>query len=172
MDKWLIEALHSSHQHAGFCCGQAPLDKFLHALVKQYDKRNLGRTFAAVHPGDKRVWGYYTLAAGAVPFQNLLSSIAKSLPRHPVPVILLARLAVTQEVQGQGLGKLLLIDALQRCLDLAEDLGIFAVEVDALYTQAKDFYLKFGFTSLLDNHLHLYLPLATIEAAFKKKAKS
>ncbi len=64
------------------------------------------------------------------------------------------------------------MDALQRCLDVAKGLGIFAIEVDALDTQARDFYLKFGFTSLLDNPLHLFMPLATIEVALETKGTS
>src|SRR5262249_52576235 len=152
-----------------FCCGKATLDHFLHALVSQYEKRNLGRTYVAVRTGSAQVCGYYTLASGAVSFQNLPAKAAKKLPKHPVPVALLARLAVDQSVQGLGLGRLLLSDALKRCLTLSQQIGIHAIEVDALDQQAKEFYEKFGFVPLLDNAMHLYLPLATIEAAFRGK---
>jgi GNAT superfamily N-acetyltransferase len=80
-------------------------------------------------------------------------------------VILLARLAVARGAQGQGLGRALLVDALKRCRELAEKLGVHAVEVDAIDQQAGKFYQKYGFTSLLDNPLHLYLPIATIRKA-------
>lgn len=165
--EWLIERLDRSHIRAEFRCGKTPLDHFLHALVSQYEKRKLGRTYVAVRPAEKRVLGYYTLASGAVSFQNLPRPAARKLPQHPVPVALLARLAVDQAVQGTGLGKLLLLDALRRCLDLSSQLGIHAVEVDALDEQAKIFYEKFGFVALQDSELHLYLPLATIEQAFR-----
>ena len=83
-------------------------------------------------------------------------------------MILLARLAVDQSVQGQGWGEGLLIDALQRGVGLADQLGIHAVEVDAIDQQAKAFYEKFGFVPLLDNELHLFLPIATIRAIIQR----
>jgi GNAT superfamily N-acetyltransferase len=120
----------------------------------------------ALRPGEKRILGYYTLASGAIAFQNLPAGAAKKLPRHPVPVILLARLAVDRSAQGCGLGRILLADALKRSLGLADRLGIYAVEVDAIDTAAKSFYERFGFVPLLDNAFHLYLPPATIKPAF------
>ncbi len=74
----------------------------------------------------------------------------------------LGRLAVDLETKGQGLGKALLADALQRISGIAERLGIYAVEVYALNDEAKTFYLKFGFQPLLDDSLHLYLPMKTL----------
>jgi GNAT superfamily N-acetyltransferase len=163
MGEWQIEPLDRSHQRGDFCCGKAPLDDFLRSLVSQYDKRKLGRTYVAVLPSDKKVSGYYTLASGSIPFQNLPPPIAKKLPKHPVPVALLGRLAVDRAVQGRHLGEELLIDALRRCLELSDQLGIFAVEVMAIDPEAKHFYLRYGFVPLLDNDLHLFLPMKTIE---------
>jgi GNAT superfamily N-acetyltransferase len=163
MAEWQIEPLDRSHQRGEFCCGKAPLDEFLRSLVSQYEKRRLGRTYVAVVPGEKRVYGYYTLASGSVPFQTLPSPTAKKIPRHPFPVALLGRLAVDQTAQGRGLGEELLMDALRRCLDLSTKLGIFAVEVMAIDAEAKRFYLKYGFVPLLDSDLHLYLPMKTIQ---------
>jgi len=166
MAEWLVERLDRSHVRDEFHSGKEPLDHFLHALVSQYEKRKLGRTYVAVLPGEKRVCGYYTLASGAVSFQHLPAKAAKKLPRHPVPVTLLGRLAVDQSVQGKGLGRFLLTDALKRCLDLSGRLGIHAVEVHAIDQGARAFYEKFGFVALQDSELHLYLPPATIEGAF------
>jgi predicted GNAT family N-acyltransferase len=87
---------------------------------------------------------------------------AKRLPTHPVPVILLGRLAVDQKARGQGLGKALLRDALRRSLELSDQLGLFAVEVLAIDAEAKGFYTKYGFVPLADNDLHLFLPIKTI----------
>jgi GNAT superfamily N-acetyltransferase len=164
MAEWEIERLTRSHERAAFTCGKPALDDFLRSLVTQYEKRNLGRTYVAVRAGDPRVLGYYTLASGAVPFQDLPAPAARKLPKHPVPVILLARLAVDQGVQGQGLGEALLFDALRRCLEISEGLGSHAVEVDAIDDAAKAFYRKYGFVSLQDSERHLYLPVATIRA--------
>jgi ribosomal protein S18 acetylase RimI-like enzyme len=163
MDAWRIEPLTSAHQRGEFCCGKAPLDEFLRSLASQYEKRKLGRTYAAVLPDDPKVYGYYTLASGAVPVQHLPAKAAKKLPKHPVPVAHLGRLAVDQSAQGRKLGEELLLDALRRCLQLSQALGLFAVEVVALDEQAKGFYLKYGFEPLADDALHLYLPMKTIE---------
>jgi len=166
MDKWIVEPLGRAHKRSGFCCGQPALDNFLRSLVSQYEKRRLARTYVATRQGEQQVMGYYTLASGSVSFENLPATAARKLPRHPVPVVLLARLAVDQAVQGKGLGGLLLDNALKRCRALAGKLGIHAVEVDAIDQKSKAFYEKFGFVALLDNALHLYLPIRTIEDAF------
>jgi predicted N-acetyltransferase YhbS len=78
------------------------------------------------------VAGYYTLASGSIAFQNLPTVTARKLLRHPVPSVILARLAVDCAAQGQGLGETLLIDAFRRTLDLSETLGVHAIEVDAI----------------------------------------
>lgn len=169
MDDWSVERLDGSHRRDDFCCGEESLDTFVRLLVSQYERRKFGRTFVAVRPGEKRVYGYYTLASGSVSFQHLPAQVAKKLPKHPVPVVLLARLAVDQAVQGLGLGKLLLLDAQRRCLDLSGELGIFAVEVRAIDEEARRFYQKYGFVSLQDDERHLYLPIKTIEDAFTER---
>ncbi len=167
-DDWPVERLDSSHQRDGFC-GKESLGNFMRLLVGQYERRKLGRTLVAVRSGERRVYGYYTLASGSVVFQDLPAKVAKRLPRHPVPVVLLARLAIDQTVQGLGLGKLLLMDALRRCLNLSGELGIDAVEVQAIDEEAKRFYEKFGFVSLQRDGLHLYLPIKTIEDGFAER---
>lgn len=161
--EWRIERLKSTHERGEFSCGKPLLDDFLRLRVSQYEKRRLGRTYVTVFPGQAKVAGYYTLAAGAIPFANLPSDAAKRLPKHPVPVILLARLAVDQKARGQGLGKVLLHDALRRSLEMSEQLGLYAIEVLAIDAEAKGFYSKYGFVPLADNDLHLFLPIKTVE---------
>lgn len=163
MADWTVEPFGKDHDRSAFACGKPSLDDFLRARVSQYEKRRLGKTFVAVPAGEKRVIGYYTLSAGAVSFEHLPADAARKLPKHPVPVVLLARLAVDASAQGKGLGEGLLLDALQRALDLSAGLGVHAVEVDALDESAAAFYRKYGFTPLLDDPLHLYLPIATVE---------
>lgn len=165
MSEWRIERFSRSHDRSAFSCGKPPLDDFIRRFVTQYEKRNLGRTFVAVREGESRIGGYYTLASSSVTFEHLPEESARTLPKHPVPVVLIARLAVDASMQGQKLGEKLLIDALSRCLDLAEQLGVHAVEVDAIDDQARSFYLKYGFVSLKDDPRHLFLPVATIRDA-------
>jgi GNAT superfamily N-acetyltransferase len=163
MADWQIERLDESHAREEFCCGKPPLDDFLRHYAGQYERRGVGRTYVAVRAGDKRVFGFYTLCAGAVRIEHLPKKAAKKLPKHPVPVIHLGRLAVDQAVRGQRLGSYLLMHALKRCLELSGPLGVHAVEVVAIDPEAKEFYLRFGFAPLADSELHLYYPIKTIE---------
>ena len=166
MAEWVIESFARRHDRAAFSCGKPTLDDFLRTRISQYEKRRIGKTYVAVPEGEDRVLGYYTLAAGSVAFQHLPDNVVSKLPRHPVPVVLLARLAVDQSGHGRGLGEGLLIDALKRSLDLSTRLGNHAVEVGALDESASALYRRYGFVALLDNPLHLYLPIATIDSAF------
>ena len=100
MCEWRIERLDRGHVRAGFDSGKASLNEFLHSLVTQYERRNLGRTYVAVKEADQRVLGYYTLASGAIDVGGLPAKVARKLPRHPVPVVLIARLAVDRRRRG------------------------------------------------------------------------
>jgi GNAT superfamily N-acetyltransferase len=166
MAEWVIERLTSAHDRAAFSCGKAPLDTFLTALVSQYEKRRLGRTFVATEPGQARVAGYYTLAAGAFDLSCLPQKDRKKLPKHPVPTVHLGRLAVDRAFRGQRLGETLLFHALRKALTVSETLGAFAVDVWAMDDEARAFYEKYGFVPLEDNPFHLYLPMKTVEAMF------
>jgi GNAT superfamily N-acetyltransferase len=166
MAEWLIERLRPEHDKAGFSCGKPALDAFLHTLVGQYEKRRLGRTFVALEPGQARIAGYYTLAAGSFDLHCLPESVRKKLPKHPLPTIHLGRLAVDRQHHGKRLGETLLFHALHAALDLSETLGIHAIDVWAIDEEAAKFYRKYGFMPLQDDPLHLYLPIKTVEGMF------
>jgi GNAT superfamily N-acetyltransferase len=162
MPAWQIERLSRTHDRTGFDCGVAALDEWLKKLVSQYEKRDLARAYVAVNPGNPQVLGYYALSNHRVSYEALPPEQAKGLPHIDIPVVLLGKLAVDQTAKGQGLGAFLLIDALRRSLYLADQIGVRAVEVDAIDDAAKAFYLKFGFVPLLDDQRHLFLPMQTI----------
>ena len=103
--------------------------------------------------------GYYTLSAAEVDGQRLTEAERKTLPRYPVPCFRMGRLACRSDRQGQGLGKLLLGCAVDRCLKARQQVAAYALIVDAKDDAAKDFYVQFGFKTLLDAKLTLYLPL-------------
>jgi GNAT superfamily N-acetyltransferase len=128
----------------------------------QFERRDLARTYVAVRQGQARVGGYYALSNHRVRYDALPAEQFKGLPRMDVPVVLLGRLAVDRSTQGQGLGTFLLIDALRRALQVSEQVGIRAVEVDAIDEVARNFYVKFGFVQLLDDQRHLYLSMHII----------
>ena len=160
---WVIERLTDAHDRSSFSCGKPPLDEFLKKLAGQYDRRDFARTYVAVVPPAPAVQGYYTLSGGALDLSELPEAVRKKLPRHPVPVACLGRLAVTQAAQGQNLGKALLLDALRRCSQASAEVALHAVEVEAIDEDAKRFYLKYGFLPLADDPLHLYLSMKAIQ---------
>lgn len=157
----LIEPLSAAHDREAFDCGVESLNLYLKRYARQNARNNYGVTYVAVDtPGTMQIAGYYTLANSAVACAVLPE---KHLPPYPIPATLLGRLAVDQSRQGQGLGRDLLIDALQRALRLSASSGSYAVEVAALDETARAFYLRFGFQPLIDDPLHLYLPMKTLQ---------
>jgi len=156
--RYTIEQLTAARDRASFDCAEPSLNDFLKRFARQNDEKGLGRTYVAVLPPEPRIYGYYTIASVAIRFDTL----SEKLPRYPIPAVHLGRLAIDLTAQGQGLGKALLIDALKRILAVAEQLGVYAVEVYALNDSARTFYLKFGFMPLLDDAMHLYLSIKTI----------
>lgn len=159
---WIIEELSADHDRSTFSCGQESLDEFLRRFAGQNQKTGVSKTYVAVRSGDKRVYGYYSISAGAVHFADLPEDLRKRLPRYPVPVAHLGRLAVDSAAQGQRLGEFLLLDALARIALAADSIGIHAVEVVAIDDNAKRFYLKYGFNALLDDPHHLYVAIKTL----------
>lgn len=156
--KYFIEPLGTQHNRDDFDSEEQSLNDFLNLYARQNDSKGLGKTYVAVLPDELRVLGYYTISSSSLAFDNL----PEKMPRYPVPVVHLGRLAVDKTAKGEGLGAFLLLDAFRRALKVADQLGIFAVEVRALSEQAKNFYLKFGFVELNDNHFHLYLTIKKI----------
>ena len=159
---WMIRRLEKSHDRTTFECGQPLLDEWLKDRASQFDRRDLSRTFVATRPELVAVLGYYSISTHRVVYGVLPTAEAKGLPRLAVPVLLIGKLAVDRRVQGQGLGALLLVDALRRALQISEQVGIRAVEVDAIDDAARKFYMKFGFRSLLDDPRHLFLTISEI----------
>jgi predicted GNAT family N-acyltransferase len=163
MAEWEIQPLNRSHDRTTFASGNDSLDDWLKNRAGQWDRKQLSRCYVAVRSAEARVLGYYAISSHHVSYESLPADQAKGLPRIDIPVVLLGRLAVDHSVRGQGLGRLLLVDALRRAEYAAELLGIRAVEVDASDPIARQFYLKYGFASLTDDLDHLFLPMSTIQ---------
>ena len=171
MDEWQITPLTHEHDRSQFGCGHPTLDRFLKDFARQNQDRDVNRTFVLVQKHDARVYGYYTLAAGQIERTSLPPKLSKKLPRYPVPVAVLGRLAVEATLKGQKLGRMLLWDALNRCLAASDvapgGLGIFAVFVEAIDGPAIEFYRHFGFEPLVDSTDKLFLPLSVIRKSRK-----
>ena len=164
MPGWTIQRFSRSHDREAFDCGNDVLNDWLHKRVSQYEKRDLSRAYVAVREGELRVCGYYAIATHRVRYEALSTEQAKGLPTIDVPVVLLGRLAVDRTAHGQGLGSLLLIDALRRAELISTQVGVRAIEVDAIDDAARRFYTKFGFKSLLDDRNHLFLSIKAVRA--------
>lgn len=158
----IIERLSKRHDRSKFSCGESALDAYLKKYAGQNERLNVARHYVAVRAESPVVLGYYSLSAGSVEWEVLPDQAGRKLPKYPVPVAHLGRLAVDRTVQGQRLGEFLLIDALSRVVRLTEQIGIQAVEVVAATASAKRFYEKYGFVSLLDDPQHIYVAVATL----------
>lgn len=164
---WEVVRIQRCHARSDFSCGVEPLDTFLRKYARQNDALGIGRTYVATRPGDLRVLGFFTIRSGEIAFSTFPVAVRRRLPRYPVPVVHLGRLAVDREAQGRGLGEHLLVEALARAVRVSETLAVFAVEVTAKDETARRFYRKYGFRSLLDDELHLYLSIGAARRAFE-----
>jgi ribosomal protein S18 acetylase RimI-like enzyme len=160
----VIEPLNPTHDRTGFQCGIEALDRYLKKQAKQDIKRRISRVFVARKPDNpKTVIGYYTLSTLSIELNQLPEKLARKLPRHPVPAALIGRLAVSNAAQGQGVGKMLLADAIKRTLAVSDQIAIYAMVVDAINDNARGFYEQFGFTRLSDDSPRLFLPLKSFD---------
>jgi ribosomal protein S18 acetylase RimI-like enzyme len=156
---YIIEPLTTNHNREAFDCGEESLNIFLKRYARQNAEKGFGRTFVAVKENEPTIYGYYTISSNSFGYEI----VPENLPRYPVPVVHLGRLAVDKSAQGQRLGRSLLAHALERSVVIAEQLGIYAVEVYALNQQAQKFYLDFGLTALKDDKFHLYITIKKIK---------
>lgn len=156
-----IEPLKQDHERQLFFCGIPELDIYIRQQAGQDSRRNLAAVFVLT-PDGTTVAGYYTLSAHSLIANELPFELGKKLPRFPIPVTLLGRMAVSQAFQGQRLGESLLMDALERAWASSSEVASWAVVVDAK-AGARGFYLKYRFQPLPKSRDRLILPMRTIE---------
>jgi GNAT superfamily N-acetyltransferase len=159
-EKPRIEKLRADHQTDVFDCGNEALNSYLTRFAWQNQRADSSQTYLALM--GERVVGYYTLTVGEVSYGDAPERLAKGLSRYPVPVMILARLAVERNFQGQRLGQGLLLDAMRRTLQAAEVAGIRAILVHAKDDRARAFYEHFGFEAFPADSLTLYRLLRDI----------
>ncbi len=153
--------LNGDHVTAGFHSGEASLDNWLRHRALKNQLSSSSRTHVVCN--NERIIGFYTLAAGSVERSEVPKNIARNAP-DPIPVIILARLAVDEDFSGLGTGAGLLRDALLRALAVAGEVGAKAVLTHALSRQAANFYMKYGFISSPIDDMTLMLPMKYIQA--------
>ncbi len=162
-----IVPLSKEHDRTQFSCGKTPLDNYIHRQVSQDIKRKIATCFV-ITDDDSKVIAFYTLASAGIPKEILPPTIAKKMPRayKELPVTLLGRLAIDQNHLKKGLGKMMLVSALQKSLLVSsETVASMAVVVDPIDDEAKAFYEHFGFIALEDSN-RMFIPMATIAEAF------
>lgn len=161
-----IEKLQRSHAVEGFDCGQEALNRFLIRYALQNQQAGAAQTYVAL--SDENVIGFYTLVVGQVDQIDAPERLTKGLARHPVPIMLLARLATALAWHGKGIGSGLLKDAMLRTLQAADIAGIRAFAVHAKDDQARAFYERFDLIASPTDPYHLFILLKDVRAALPK----
>jgi GNAT superfamily N-acetyltransferase len=161
-----IEKLRRDHQVDLFDCGQEALNRFLVRYAFQNQQADASQTYIALM-GDEVV-GFYTLVVAQVEYDDAPQRLGKGLARHPIPLMLLARLAIAANRQSQGLGSGLLKDALLRTLQAADIAGIRAMAVHAKDDDARAFYERFGFVPAPTDPYHLFVLLKDVRAILRQ----
>ncbi len=159
MPRYVIHALDNTVATKKFDCGERILNDYLCRFATQDVKRDVARAFVAT-PIDTpaQIAGFFTLSAATVQAESLPEVWRKKLPRYPVPVALLGRLAVDRAFQGMGLGAILLADACRKINAASQTLAVAGIVVDPKSPQAADFYRHFGFIELPGHPQRLILP--------------
>jgi predicted N-acetyltransferase YhbS len=158
------KTLDKFHDRNSFDCGVAPLNDYLKKYALQNQKKDATRTYVFTNE-ENQIIGYYTLVFGSVLIEEATPEISTGLGKYPIPVILLARLAIDVGEKGKGLGRGLIKDALLRAVQASEIAGLRAVLVHAKDESAKAFYEKLGFQSSPHNEFHLFLKMSDIRAS-------
>lgn len=164
----ISEPLNSTHKKSDFSCGKEMLDTYIQKQANQDVKRKLSACFVINETETNLIKGYYTLSNNSVASEFIPEQIKKKLPRsyETIPTTLLGRLAIDDRFQGQGIGKLILIDALKRSCEISKTIGSFAVVVDPIDQEAENFYNKYEFIKLPDSG-KMFLPMKTISQLFE-----
>ncbi|MFH2091431.1 MAG: GNAT family N-acetyltransferase [Pseudomonadota bacterium] len=162
----VIAPLNKDHDRVGFHCNVDTLDHYIHKQAGQDTKRGISRIFVAEQPGNsKEILGYYSLSTLSVRLSDLSENLARKLPRHPTPVpaALIGRLAVSKNAQGNGIARMLLIDAIKRTLSVSDQIAIYAMIVDSADDDTRGFYEQYGFECLKGSSKRLFLPLKSFK---------
>ena len=157
--------LNKSHQRAAFDCGDAALNHYLQTTARQHQDKGISRTYVLVDEAQpERILAYMTLTVCEALAEQLPSEWVKKYPNR-IPAAKLARLAVSKDWQRQGYGAYLLVEAMQKTLDVNEAMGLAGLFVDAKHAAARQYYLQFGFLAAPDQLENLFMPLKAIRAS-------
>jgi len=159
------ERLATHHELDAFECGVDSLDVWLKRHALRAASSGSARTDVVQDNEQDRVVGYHALAAGSITHTEATTRAAKGMPRHPIPAVLLSRLAVDVSVHGQGIGAWLLRDAMLRALPVGDELGVRVLLVHAIDDAAQAFYRRHGFEQSPTDELNLQILLKDVRAS-------
>lgn len=162
------EPLTTEHRLEGFDCGVRSLNVWLTQHARAADGVGSARTYVITDSEQKRVVAFHALTAASIAHPDATPRARKGTPRHPIPAVLLSRLAVDRSVQGCGLGAFALIDAMRRALTASEEIGARLLLVHALDDQAAGFYRRFGFEPSPTDPHNLQLLMKDIRASLEQ----
>ena len=166
---WHEEAITRKHDRKAFDCGDASLNDFLQRYARQSHDLGGAKTFLAIDDADNTtIFGFYSLAPGALTYANTPETLRRGLAQHEVPGFRLGRLATHLDLQGQGFGGQLIGAAGRRCLRAAAEVGGAIFIIDAKNDRAAKWYGGYGAVPLKDTPLTLVMALATLEAELRK----
>jgi GNAT superfamily N-acetyltransferase len=154
----------------GFSCGVLSLDIWLVEHAPAADAVGSARTYVVLDEAEDLVLGYYALTVASLERDEATGRASRGMPRRPIPAMLLARLAVDESVQADGVGAMLLADAMQRTLLVAEETGIRLLLVHAADEDARSFYLHYGFEASPSDPMNLQLLIKDIRATIEESA--
>lgn len=146
-----------------FDCGTEVLNSFLVRYALKNDELGIGRTFIALDDDDQ-ISGYFTLATAQVAYKEIPEDYKVKLPKYPIPALRIARLAVSKDLQGKGIGKWLLAQAFTKIIQVADVTGLYFIIVDAKET-SKSFYEHYGFQKFIDEDLSYFMLVDTVRKA-------
>ncbi len=169
-----VELDKAIHDRASFDCGEAELNLFIQTQAAKHMEVGIGKTMllpasAPLADGKYPICAFYTIAPSSIKRETLPEALAKKLPRYPVPVFLLAQMAVELQYHGQGLGKVTLIKALEYLWEINSRMRAFAVVVDCLNKNTEQFYSKYGFATLGDHNgkTRMFIPMNIVAKLFQ-----
>ena len=169
-----VELDKTIHNRASFDCGEKELNEFIQTKAARHMKVGISKTMVlpsttSLSSGKYPICAFYSIAPGSIKRNTLPESIAKKLPHYPVPVFLLAQMAVHLKYQGEGLGKVTLIKSLEHLWGINSRMRAFAIIVDCINKKAEQFYLKYGFKKLFhqNDRTRMFISMKTISELFK-----
>lgn len=169
-----VELDKREHDRHSFDCGEVELNTYIQTHAARHTEAGISRTYLLpsverAKDGKYKICSFYTVVPNAIERETLPRQLAKKLPRYPVPVFLLAQLAIHKKCQGSGLGKISLINALERTWRINQEMAAYAVVVDCLNDAAIAFYERYGITFLCQHRgrTRLFISMNTVRQLFE-----